>query len=238
MLNSGPSQPQRNSRSPGPGSAYVSTQALATAAHGSTFPHPIPNLTSYPPPPISPMAQFNSPPPAVAKIIAPPQTSNQRQEPTLHSRQEDNPPVHLRVPIKKNKDVSLSEDTRLRSVSNSSDKFPPASLNRARVTHQDQLPVSPGVAGVVPLVPLPANIDTSVPPPSLPTPTPELSQHEVSFQNAKTKANKIGRYPRTSISEVGDMNPPKLDRGCRASNPQIKLSLSSRRADDNVFDNF
>ena len=103
MLNSGPSQPQRNSRSPGPGSAYVSTQALATAAHGSTFPHPIPNLTSYPPPPISPMAQFNSPPPAVAKIIAPPQTSNQRQEPTLHSRQEDNPPVHLRVPIKKNK---------------------------------------------------------------------------------------------------------------------------------------
>ena len=89
--------------------------------------------------------------------------------------------------------MSLSEDTRLRSVSNSSDKFPPASLNRARVTHQDQLPVSPGVAGVVPLVPLPANIDTSVPPPSLPTPTPELSQHEVSFQNTKTKANKIGR---------------------------------------------
>ena len=40
---------------------------------------------------------------------------------------------------------------RLRSVSNSSDKFPPASLNLARVSHQDQLPLSPSysMSGVV-----------------------------------------------------------------------------------------
>lgn len=91
-------------------------------------------------------------------------------------------------------DPSLSEDTRLRSVSNSSDKFPPASLNRARVTHQDQLPVSPG-PGVTGVVPLPACVDTSVPPPALPTPPPPVSQSSpaVSFNTAKKKAFKIGR---------------------------------------------
>ena len=38
----------------------------------------------------------------------------------------------------------MSDDSRLRSVSNSSDHIPPGklNLNHARVTHQDQLPVS------------------------------------------------------------------------------------------------
>ena len=81
---------------------------------------------------------------------------------------------------------------RLRSVSYSSDKFPPASLNLARVSHQDQLPLSPSytMSGVVPL---PANVDTSVPPPSLPTPPPSLSPPPVSFQEAKKKAWRIPR---------------------------------------------
>ena len=83
---------------------------------------------------------------------------------------------------------------RLRSVSNSSDKFPPPSLNRARVNHQDQLPVlSPSyscMAGVRPLVDkLP---DTSVPPPSLPTPPPTLSP-PVSFNLAKKNALRSNR---------------------------------------------
>ena len=89
-------------------------------------------------------------------------------------------------------DLSLSEDMRLRSVSNSSDKFPPASLNRARVTHQDQLPVSPG-PGVTGVVPLPVCVDTSVPPPSLPTPSPSLSPPTVSFNMAKKKAVRTRR---------------------------------------------
>ena len=78
------------------------------------------------------------------------------------------------------------DDSRLRSVSNSSDKFPPASLNRARVTHQDQLPVSPSYTGVTGVVPLPANVDTSVPPPSLSPPA-------VSFNMAKKKAWRTSR---------------------------------------------
>ena len=84
-------------------------------------------------------------------------------------------------------------------MSNSSDKFPPPSLNRARVNHQDQLPVSPsytglinGAGGVVAgVVPLP--VDTSVPPPSLPTPPPSISPPAVSFNLAKKKAFRMGR---------------------------------------------
>ena len=86
----------------------------------------------------------------------------------------------------------LEVPDRLRSVSNSSDKFPPPSLNRARVNHQDQLPLmSPSysamaMTGVRPLV------DTSVPPPSLPTPPPSVSP-PVSFNIAKKKAWRSGR---------------------------------------------
>ena len=94
MMASGPSQQQRSS--PGPGPGYINTSQAIGPASGDTFPHPIPNLTSYPPPPISPMSQFNSPPPPVPKITAPSQSSNQRQE-------ERNPTVHLRVPIKRPK---------------------------------------------------------------------------------------------------------------------------------------
>lgn len=233
LMASGPGQQPRNSPDHGPGFINIVPNPVAS------YPHPIPNLTSYPPPPISPMSQFNSPPPPVSKMIATTKSSNQRQESTF-PRPEDNQTHHLRVPIKRPKDPSLSEDTRLRSVSNSSDKFPPASLNRARVTHQDQLPVSPG-PGVTGVVPLPACVDTSVPPPALPTPPPPASQSSsaVSFNTAKKKAFKIGRYPKISTSEVGEINPPQMERGCRASNNQIKLSLnSSRRADDNVFHNF
>jgi len=209
---SGPSQQQRSS--PGPGPSYINTNQAIGPSQGTTFSHPIPNLTNYPPPPISPMSQFNSPPPPVSKVTAPSQSSNQRRE--------ENPPtVHLRVPIKRPKDLSLSEDTRLRSVSNSSDHFPPAILNRARVTHQDQLPVSPG-PGVTGVVPLPVCVDTSVPPPSLPTPSPSLSPPTVSFNMAKKKACRTGRFPKISTSEVGEMNPPQMGRGCRASNNTIK----------------
>jgi len=227
-------QPQR---SPGPGAGYV------VARHGTTFPHPIPQLTSYPPPPISPMSQFNSPPPPVPKLLPPPASSNppaglQRSDSnSAQLRPED--PNNLRVPLKRSKDCLPEDDARLRSVSNSSDKFPPPSLSRARVTHQDQLPVSPSYTGpgVTGVVPLPANVDTSVPPPSLPTPPPSLSPPPVSFNMAKKKAWKIGRSPRISVSEIYDMSTPQPVRGCRASNAQIKFSLSSRRADDNVFDN-
>merc|ERR1712179_844748 len=58
---------------------------------------------------------------------------------------------------KKSQSISDEVNERVRSVSYSSDKFPPASLNLARVSHQDQLPVSPSytMSGVVPL---PANV--------------------------------------------------------------------------------
>ena len=98
---SGPSQQQRSS--PGPGPNYLNSNQAIIPAQGITISHPIPNLTNYPPPPIIPMSQFNSPPPPVPKINAPSQSSNQRRE--------ENPPtVHLRVPIKRPKVSSyLSE---------------------------------------------------------------------------------------------------------------------------------
>ena len=91
-------QPQR---SPGPGAGYV------VARHGTTFPHPIPQLTSYPPPPISPMSQFNSPPPPVPKLLPPPASNNppaglQRSDSNsaqLRSEDQNN----LRVPLKRSK---------------------------------------------------------------------------------------------------------------------------------------
>jgi len=122
---------------------------------------------------------------------------------------------------------------RLRSVSNSSDKFPPASLNLARVSHQDQLPLSPSysMSGVVPL---PANVDTSVPPPSLPTPPPTLSPPPISFQQAKKGAWRISRSPRISISEISDMSSPLPVRTNKATSGNIKFSLARNR-NDNVF---
>ena len=82
---------------------------------------------------------------------------------------------------------------RLRSVSNSSDKFPPSSLNRARVSHQDQLPLmSPSYSAMVGVRPL-HGVDTSVPPPSLPTPPPSMSP-PVSFNIAKKKAFRSSRW--------------------------------------------
>lgn len=165
---------------------------------------PAPPL-SYPPPPFSPISQFRSPPPPVLKPVQPPPQS--KPSSTCSSRSED-----MSATVSRNDKVKVSSQSylvveihstfeqensdevndRLRSVSNSSDKFPPASLNLARVSHQDQLPLSPSysMSGVVPL---PANVDTSIPPPSLPTPPPSLSPPPISFQQAKKGAWRIPR---------------------------------------------
>ena len=92
---------------------------------------------------------------------------------------------------------------RLRSVSWTSDKFPPPGLGLARVSHQDQLPpsVSPGYREVVTgVVPLP---DTSRPPPPCPPAAPsplQLSQSPrepqaapLTFDNARINANRKNR---------------------------------------------
>ena len=95
MMTSGPSQQPRNSPDPGPG--FINSGPVAT------YPHPIPTLTSYPPPPISPMSQFNSPPPPVNKIIAPTKSSHQRQESAFPRLEDNTTTLHLRVPIKRPK---------------------------------------------------------------------------------------------------------------------------------------
>ena len=96
----------------------------------------------------------------------------------------------------------LDETDRLRSVSYSSDKFPPASLALARVNHQDQLPlsISPGytMAGVVPLI----TVDTSIPPPPHPSvvpsapPSPHLptppNSPVLTFDNARERTYRKG----------------------------------------------
>jgi len=176
-------------------------------------------LTSYPPPPFSPISQFRSPPPQVPKQLQAPPKPN-----CSCSSQGDvqaAPAVVSRNDKRHKESVSEAND-RLRSVSYSSDKFPPASLNLARVSHQDQLPLSPTytMSGVVPL---PANVDTSVPPPSLPTPPPSLSPPAVSFNQAKKRAWRTPRSPRVSVSEIHDMSTPQPVRANnRATNGNIK----------------
>jgi len=189
---------------------------------------PAPPL-SYPPPPFSPISQFRSPPPPVLKPVQPPIQS--KPSSTCSSRSEDMSATVSRSD--KVKETVEEVNDRLRSVSNSSDKFPPASLNLARVSHQDQLPLSPSysMSGVVPL---PANVDTSIPPPSLPTPPPSLSPPPISFQHAKKGAWRIPRSPRISISEISDMSSPLPVRTNKGTSGNIKFSLARNR-NDNVF---
>jgi len=226
---------QQSQNSPG----YVSNRGtgLMSGPPNASFPHPIPQLTNYPPPPISPMSQFNSPPPLHLNLL------QQTFPPPLQRAESSNSTKeasHLRVPTKSRHDQEiLSDDSRLRSVSNSSDHIPPGklNLNHARVTHQDQLPVSPsycstGVTGVVPL----PNVDTSVPPPAMPTPLPPRSPPPLTFNSAKNKSLKIGRSPRISQSEISDMSTPQPVRGCGVtSNSRIKVTWQSRRDHDEVF---
>jgi len=191
-------------------------------AHHSSEQLEVPSLTRYPPPPFSPISQFSSPPPPVL---------NQLQFP--HQAHSDCVcPSQVGLDDKRPKESLSEAPDRLRSVSYSSDKFPPASLNLARVSHQDQLPLSPSYT-MTGVVPLPANVDTSVPPPSLPTPPPSISP-PVSFNMAKKRAWQSKRSPRVSVSEIHDMSTPQPVRANQASNAHIKFSFASRR-DDNVF---
>jgi len=233
--------PNRNSSSPQPG-GYPGRQPLKSPITPSgpvspaMFPGPAGQVMGrkFQPPSISPMSQFNSPPPTINTKLLP----QPPPQPGQANKTEDR--LHVRQTKKRQKESYGDVPDRLRSVSNSSDKFPPPSLSRARVNHQDQLPLlSPSyscMAGVRPLVnKLP---DTSVPPPSLPTPPPTLSP-PVSFNLAKKNALRSNRSPRVSISEISDVTPPQPVGGCRTNNNQIKFSLSSRsRPEDNVFNNF
>jgi len=191
----------------------------------------MPAAPSYPPPPFSPISQFRSPPPPVPRQFQAPLQSNLLG--SCPSKAEENSGIVYNTNDKKTKDTLDEVNERLRSVSYSSDKFPPASLNLARVSHQDQLPLSPSytMSGVVPL---PANVDTSVPPPSLPTPPPSLSPPPVSFQQAKKRAWRIPRSPRISVSEISDMITPLPVRNSKTSSNNIKFSLTRNR-NDHVF---
>jgi len=196
----------------------------------STAHLPGPPLTSYPPPPFSPITQFRSPPPPVSRPVQPPpyhcSTASQvgrEQHPQTISKKTNNRPKE-----------NDGDDDRLRSVSYSSDKFPPASLNLARVSHQDQLPLSPSYTTMSGVVPLPANVDTSVPPPPLATPPLSLSPTNVSFNQTKKRAWLSQRSPRVSLSEISDMSSPKPVRTSKATNGNIKFSLATNK-NDNVF---
>ena len=129
-----------------------------------------PPVTTMPPPaPYSPH-HFTSPPPPV-----PPPAPQARKpgcscdRPGEHQHQGQGP----RREQPRSAEASEAAD-RLRSVSWTSDKFPPPGLGLARVSHQDQLPpsVSPGYRDVSGVVPLPQHCDTSVPPPPHPAPPP------------------------------------------------------------------
>jgi len=180
---------------------------------------PVPGLTSYPPPPFSPISQFSSPPPKVQQkqvLLPPPRTDC-----SCSSQVDFTSNAAGRVEKRFNKESLGEAPDRLRSVSYSSDKFPPASLNLARVSHQDQLPLSPSYTVMSGVVPLPSNVDTSVPPPSLPTPPLSVSP-QLSFNAAKKRAWRAQRSPRISVSEIQDMTTPQPVRVSKAVNGHIK----------------
>merc|ERR1712179_196653 len=243
--------PNRSHQSPKPG-GYPTEQVMApssraptscrsptTSALASTRPSPqypppstgqIPAAPlSYPPPPFSPITQFRSPPPPVSRQVQPPpphcpaasQIGREQPSQTISKKSTN-----------RSKESDGDVDDRLRSVSHSSDKFPPASLNLARVSHQDQLPLSPSYTTMSGVVPLPANVDTSVPPP--PLATLSLSPTHVSFSQTKKRAWLSQRAPKVSISEISDMSSPKPVRTSKATNGNIKFSLANNK-NDNVF---
>jgi len=198
-------------------------------------------LTSYPPPPFSPISQFRSPPPPVPRQLQPPPQTKLPSSGSCSGKAAEEKQV-LEIRNQRRQKESVVEDDRLRSVSYSSDKFPPPSLNLARVSHQDQLPLSPSysMTGVVPL----PNVDMSVPPPSLSALSPTLSPSalsspsssslSVSFNQAKKRAWRIPRSPRISVSEISDMKSPQPVRANNATNNNIKFSLTRNRH-DSVF---
>jgi len=243
--------PNRSHPSPKPGgyptervmapTSRAPTRSPTTSALASTRPSPqypastgqIPAAPlSYPPPPFSPISQFRSPPPQVPRQFKAQTQSKPPGPGSCSSRSEEYQGIVNRNDTK-SKGISEEVNERLRSVSYSSDKFPPASLNLARVSHQDQLPVSPSytMSGVVPL---PANVDTSVPPPSLPTPPPSLSPPPISFQQAKKRAWRIPRSPRVSVSEISDLTTPLPVMINKTTSSNIKFSLTRNR-NDHVF---
>ena len=74
---------------------------LMSGPPNASFPHPIPQLTNYPPPPISPMSQFNSPPPLHLNLL------QQTFPPPLQRAESSNSTKeasHLRVPTKSRHD--------------------------------------------------------------------------------------------------------------------------------------
>lgn len=185
-------------------------------------------LTSYPPPPFSPISQFRSPPPPVPRRVPPPthlSSVPSKLDDYQQSRKSEENDVIIKGTV-----VDASD--RLRSVSYSSDKFPPASLNLARVSHQNQLPLSPAYTIMSGVVPLPANVDMSVPPPPPATPPRSKSpSSSVSFNQANKRTWRTPRSPRISISEISDMSSPQPVRSKKAVS-NIKFSLANLKNDN------
>ena len=129
---------------------------------------------------------------------------------------------------------------RLRSVSNSSDKFPPSSLTRARVTHQEKEPISP-MWGMIPLserpvVPLSPLADTSVPPPSV---APSVPGATPSFVTAMLRPHRQRNSSRRlSQSEIRDTPVPRpVNTMFKQQNIRFSFNSDSARLSmsDNVF---
>jgi len=120
---------------------------------------------------------------------------------------------------------SVSDDDRLRSVSNSSDTVPPNFLYRARLTHQDAPPPSPFTGPPASpsntshsvMIPL-SEVDTSVPPPkpvtsTPPSPSPVKQGPQLTFSslegNEKQPSRRAPRSERLSVSELNDAPSPR-----------------------------
>jgi len=220
---------------------YKSPKTKATHVESKPRPspkYPPPSTTrfpdnpfaSYPPPPFSPISQFRSPPPPVPQQAQPPTPLSSVPSKLHEDEQPRNSEKNDAIP----EGTTVDASDRLRSVSYSSDECPPASLNLARVSHQTQLPLSPSYTTMSGVVPLPANVDTSVPPPPLATPPRSQSPTScVTFNQENKRTWRPTRSPRISISEISDMSSPQPVRSNKAVS-NIRLSLANHKK-DNVF---
>jgi poly(A) polymerase len=212
------------------------------------IPSPLPSLpnqtlpaTNFPPPPLHRQrTDLTTPPPPLATSPhhVPPNNNhiklnNHRLDCSCSSLSD----VESQQGGNNRKDSCSDTEDRLRSVSYTSDKFPPVSLTRARLTHQEKGPMSPmWPVGLIPLT------DTSVPPPTAPNtthPPPTTTQQPPgAATNPRPSFSVIRpqrqRALRLSQSEIRDTPTPRpITQAFKQQN--IRFSFSN--ADNEVFKN-
>jgi len=210
-------------------------------------PPPVPFRANSPNPSSIQITPINSPHPSYNPLTSPlsaiqiPQANISIPPPPLHSIpftssqfiNKNSPPIYRPMSDIKASSPSYPpslDSDRLRSDSNSSDKFPPSCLNgtRDRVTHQEKCPTSP-MWGVVPLPLVP---DTTIPPPRLPLEKSTISHLPTSSESSTLPTPSLPTIPPPSLL-LGKSISPSTNLSVANSNsspgPSFTSAIKSQR---------